>query len=101
MIIYLKTAEHAERRRRFEDDLQGRLAMYRLLLSQRQYCGEETSQAERELEKAFEDEQAHRQAPAGTCLVARAPGNPALIWVMDEDRNELYFGPASGYRPDA
>jgi len=98
MNVYMATEDHAERRRRFEEELKGRLAMYRLLLSQRQYCGIDPGDAQREIEKALEDERAHRQAPEGTYLVSRAPGSPALIWVMDSQRRELYFGPASGYK---
>ena len=98
MRFYLKTPDSDDRRERMDDDITGRLAMYRLLLAQREFCGLDAAAARREVERAEADGAAHRDAPPGTVFVSRA-GKGDDIWVVGPNREEIYVGPRAGY-PD-
>lgn len=100
MVVYIQCSDLARRRDRVERDIAGRLAMYRLLAAQQEHCGVDPSEARRIVADALADLEAQRAAPPGTVLLKRASAGAAdEIWILAEDKRQIYAGPLAEYRP--
>jgi hypothetical protein len=95
--VYLKSPDYLKGRAEAESRLQGALALYRLLLQQREYCGMDTAAAKEALEECEQDYEAHRAAPPGTSFLQRSVGRAGSILVLDERRRVSYLGAAANY----
>ena len=99
MNVYVASADHEARHAKAAVKIRGRIATYSLLVEQRRYTGGDVSYAQTELERAFADRDAFAAAPPGTAFLYRTETGGDDIWVVGDDGNEDYFGPADGYRP--
>ena len=98
MIVYIKSDDFEQERRKLDETLRGRRAMYELMLAQRSYCKADTEYPQQHLRDAEQDAQAHAAAPAGTYFVRRMANHPDIIWIVDKDGKQVFFGPTSEYQ---
>lgn len=95
--VFLKSANHRALRAEMESRLRGTLAIYRLLLQQRHYCGGDTAASITAIDEATADYLAHVNAPPETSFVRRTVGERGSITVLDEQDRVVFSGPAESY----
>jgi hypothetical protein len=95
--MYLVSPSAQERREEMEAYLEGSLALHRLLAKQKGYCGRDVTAASNRIAEFERDYMAHREAPAGTSFVRRAPGPAGCIIVVNEKGETVHFGKPEEY----
>ena len=101
MTVYSATDDWRERRDLLARRITGQVAMYRLLVAQREASQGDVAYARDRLERALGDRAAHAESPPGTAFVARVAGAPGRIWVVAAGGKTVYEGPAEGYATGA
>lgn len=99
--VYMKSADYIKARADVEATLQGSLALYQLMVQQREYCGVDTSDTMSQIAQLREDYKDHLASPDGTRFLRRIPGPEWCIFVLDKDGKIVYFGPSAEYKNES
>jgi hypothetical protein len=94
--VYAKSPDARMARAQQERELEGFLAMYRLMRQQQAFCGRDTAETEARLAQYELELAAHRAAPPGTVFRRFAPGPDGCVLVLDEGGSPIYLGARDG-----
>jgi Rps23 Pro-64 3,4-dihydroxylase Tpa1-like proline 4-hydroxylase len=97
MLVYMSSPDYLKQREKMEAYLQGYLAIHRLMVQQKKYCGVDATDADEKLRECLEDYEAHVSAPHGTSFLRRAPGPRGCITVLDAEQKIGYVGLRAKY----
>lgn len=95
--MYLESSSSQKRNEEMEAYLQGSLALHRLLVKQKGYCGREVTATSDRISEFEQDYLAHRESPAGTSFLRRVPGPAGCIVVVSEAGGIVHFGTPGEY----